>query len=204
MKTTFLNLACWVLFSFLFLPSAAVAQTDTAKVEEDSVTVQKDQPKEKKKSKFGSLLGKAVEVSTGLNVTNEPFIVNPLSGDFAVEFVSCQGNPSDGRVSLTFKVKSYINETGATFGGSTSGNGESLAFAADGKNYKPYSSAGESVGVAKGTWVEVTLDAKNSFYNVPTELKMFEVIKLSFSFNAKTRGLLEFRNIPINWGAAIQ
>jgi hypothetical protein len=181
-----------------FAAGGAMAQTLT-----DSTEVKKEKvKKEKKKSKFCSFVKKVGETTTGINMTDEPFIINPNSADFDAEFAGAYGNSSTGKVSIVFKVKNKTYAAQASFGGSTSGNGRTVAFDVKGKNYYQYNSGSKGYAVAKGIWTEVMLDGKDAFENVPSELQAFELIKMSFYFDAKVRGMLEFRNIPIQWDVA--
>jgi hypothetical protein len=181
-----------------FTVGSVMAQTES---KNDSVPA-KTEKTEKKKSKFGSFLKKVGEKTTGINMTDEPFIVNPNPAAFDAEFIGAYGNSAEGRVTIAFRVKTKIVVSQASFGGSVGGTGESIAYDTKGKTFKQHSGDPVRVDAAKGVWTEVKLDGfKSSFENVPADLKAFELIKVSFYFSAKDRGILELRNIPIQWDA---
>jgi hypothetical protein len=182
-----------MLFLATFVASSCAVAQNTSNAET------KKEEKEKKPSKIGSFIKKAGEQATGLNLTDEPFIVNPNSMDFDAEFVGAYGNSGTGNVTIIFKVKNKTSAASAAFGGSTGGKGNTTAFDTKGKTYSAYSGDSKRYDTAKGIWTEVTLDGKYSFEKVPSDLKAFELINMSFYFDAKVRGILEFRNIPIQW-----
>jgi hypothetical protein len=178
--------------------SPILAQDTTA---QEAQTQQQEEGGKKKRSKFGSFIRKAGEVATGINMTDEVFIVNPNPTDLKVEFVKAWGDPSTGRVSVRFKVRpAKVEYNSGTFGGNTSGNGKTIAIGADGKTYDVYDGAAyESVALTQGVFSEVTLTGRCAFKNVQPSLASMEVMKISFYLTAGTRGLLEFRNVPIDW-----
>jgi len=169
-----------------------------------SVMAQNDsvQADGQKKGGFGSAIKKFGEKTTGVNMTNEPFIVNPLKSAVDVEFVGAYGDAVTGYVSLVFKVKNKTYEKKVSCGASIGGNGATAAFDTKGKTYKPYSSNAVTVDAPKDIWVEVRLEGqfKGGFKDVPETLAAFELINVSCYVNAGNRGLIEFRNIPIQWG----
>ena len=177
----------------VFTVGAVMAQNDS--VPENAKT----EKQEKKKGGFSSFLKKVGEQATGINMTDEPFTVNPLSAVIDVEFTGAYGDASTGLVSLVFKVKNKTYETRASFGGSLD---KTAAFDKNGKTYKPYNSASTGFDAPKGIWVEIRLEGKykGALENVPETLEAFELINVYCYINANNRGLIEFRNIPIQWG----
>ena len=160
-------------------------------------TKQEQQQPEKKKSKLGSLVRKVGEATTGINMTNEPFIVNPLKTAIDVEFVSAKGSISTGLVSIVFKANNKTHKGATGFGGSLN---KTAAFDKGGKTYKQNGSTDKIFDSPKGIWVEITLEGKNqAFENVPETLTSFELINMYCYIDANNRGLIEFRNIPITW-----
>lgn len=151
--------------------------------------------KKKEKGKFGAFLGRVGEQATGINMTNEPFIVNPLSSSCDVELVGAYGNTA-GTVSLVFRIKNKTDEK-ANFGGSSY---KTEAYDAKGKVYKQSIGYNRSYDTPKGLWVEVRMDGDYAFSNVPVGLASLELINVYCFLNRNTTGMIEFRNIPIQWG----
>lgn len=155
----------------------------------------------KKKGSFGSFIKKMGERATGINMTDEPFVVNPLKSAIDVEFVGAYGDASTGEVSLVFKVKNKTYVSRASFGGSVGSTGNTTAFDSKGKSYSQERGC-PSFEVPKGIWVEIRCEGKynGAFQNVPETLEAFELVKMSVYIDANNRGMIEFRNIPIQWG----
>lgn len=168
----------------LFLVGNVNAQSDTT-----------SQKKEKEKGKFGSFMRKVGEQTTGINMTDEPFIVNPLKSAIEIKFVGAYGDPTTGKVMVVIKAKNKTYESNATFG---SGADKSAAFDKKGKTYKAGEWVGKSYDTPKDLWVEVNIE--NAIREVPNTLDAFELINMYCYLNANNRGLIELRNIPIQWG----
>ncbi len=167
-----------------------------------SIMAQNDSvPEEGKKKggKFGSFIKKAGERATGINMTDEPFVVNPLKSAVDVEFVGAYGDPATGEVSIVFKVMNKTYSKAMTFGGNLD---KTAAFDKSGKTYTTNLSKGQYLDAPKGIWTEIQLvgKSKGAFLNVPESLAAFELINMYCYVDANNRGLIEFRNIPIQWG----
>ena len=149
----------------------------------------------KKPGKFGSFMRKAGEVTTGINMSDEAFIMNPFKSLADVEFVGCYGNSASQTVKLVFTVKNKSSNKGGSFGEDYS----SKAYDAQGKTYSiskpPSNSLPTGVTVRfEGPIIEKVLPSVTSF----------ELIQLSWYLDAGNHGgkdnsKLEFRNIPIQW-----
>lgn len=149
--------------------------------------------KEKKTSKFGSFLKKVGETATGINMTDEQFIVNPISSRFKVEIVDCIGNSAEQKFEVLLKIiNTGINESNICIGGSCGGN--SLAVDKDGNSYKPNACAGD----CKDFPTNVPVKVKVTFEKVLPDVKNLEVVKL----NIGNFGVVELRNLMLNWDSA--
>lgn len=155
-------------------------------------TAQDTQQKtEKKSSKFGSLLKKVGEKTTGINMTDEQFIVNPLSSKFNIEIVDCIGNSAEQKFELTLKITNKsTNESNLCIGGNCNG---SSAVDKDGNSYKPDRCAGD----CKDFPTNVPVKVKILFEKVLPTVTDMEVIKLTVGY----KGTVELRNVKINWDA---
>lgn len=148
---------------------------------------------EKKKSGFGSFLKKVGETATGINMTDEQFVVNPLSARFNVEIADCVGNSSEQKFDVILKITNKsTNESNMCVGGSCSGS--SMAVDKEGNSYKPASCAGDCKDFPTGVAVKVVV----TFEKILPTLTAMEVIKL----NLKNYGVIELRNMKIKWDAA--
>ena len=164
-----------------------------------SMIAQNDTTSNKKeKGKFGSFMRKLGETSTGINMTDEPFIVNPLRSSIDVEFVGAYGDPSTGGVTIVIKVKNKTYEKYTGFGGYDA----LTAFDKNGKTYKGGSATEKELDTPKDLWVEVKLDGYHKIQKVPESLAAFELINLNCKIARKSSlsGTIELRNIPIQWG----
>lgn len=149
---------------------------------------------EKKSSKFGSFLKKVGEVATGINMSNDPFVVNPLNNRFKVEFIDCIGNSAEQKFQLYLKITNNgTNESNMCVG---EGCGDSsMAVDNAGNSYKPNRCAGDCNAYPTGVPVKTMVE----FEKVLPSVKMMEIIKL----NIGNYGSIELRNIPLKWNAVI-
>ncbi len=148
---------------------------------------------EKKKSGFGSFLKKVGETATGINMTDEQFVVNPLSARFNVEVIDCVGNSSEQKFDVILKITNKsTNESNMCVGGSCSGG--SMAVDKEGNSYKPASCAGDCKDFPTGVSVKVVV----TFEKILPSVNAMEVIKL----NLKNYGVVELRNMKIKWDVA--
>lgn len=162
----------------------------------DYLKAQDSQPTktEKKGSRFGSLMKKVGEATTGINMTNEPFVVNTLSTRFKVEFINCIGNSAEQKFQIFLKITNKgTNESNMCVGGNCTG--KSSAVDNEGNNYKSNSCAGDCKDFPTDIPVKVMIE----FEKVLPSIKSLEVIKL----NVGNFGNIELRNIPINWDAVL-
>lgn len=134
-------------------------------------------------------------------LTNIPqtMVSVPTQSNLEAEFMDCRGNPETGIVSIKFKVKYRLNDTTGFFGGFASGSNETIAFM-DKKTYKPYSSGEKVYFLPKDTWTEILLDGRKfGFEKVPAGLSAFEWVKVYYYIGVKDRGVIEFKNVSIQW-----
>lgn len=150
-----------------------------------------------KKSKFGLFIRRAAEVVTGINMTNDFFVQNPLSMVVDIVLVECIGDPTTGYVNLIFKARNKTYAENMSFGGSLDGT---VAFDSQGRQYKPYTSSRTRVASSRGLWSEVRLEGrKGGFSDVPAGLPVMKLFKVYCYIDADNTGHIEFRNIPIVW-----
>ena len=183
-----MKIMVFIMAVILAMPSNAVAQngTDNQQTEQNS---------QKKKSKFGSFVRKVGEASTGINMSNEMFIVNPANSYVDIQLVGCYGDSKTQRVNLIFTAKSKSGDyNSARFGGSTE------AYDAKGNSFKEYDSVGESVSLPANVPVKYTI---KRIEKVPSTLQAFELISSKWYLDAghhdQGKSKIEFRNVPIQW-----
>ena len=157
----------------------------------DVVAQDNQTPKtEKKGSRFGSFMKKVGEATTGINMTDEPFVVNPNAARFKVDIVDCIGNSAEQKFTLTLKITNKgTNESNMCIGGSCGGN--TLAVDKQGNSYKSDRCAGDCKDFPTNVPVKVTL----IFEKVLPSVQGLEVIK----FNLGNYGNVELRNIKLSW-----
>lgn len=153
------------------------------------------QENKSKKAKIGSFLRKVGEQTTGINMSNEFFIVNPAKSDVDIQLVGCYGNSGTRTATLIFTAKALHQEyPNAVFGGSTK------AYDAKGKLYDKCQKAGYNITLPSGIAVPYGIEG---IKNVSPELKQFEIIRLSWYLDSENHFIkdnpLEFRNVPIQW-----
>lgn len=169
----------------LFVTGSLMAQSDTTS-------------NKKEKGKFGAFMGRLGETATGINMTNEPFIVNPLKSYMEIQLVGAYGNPSNGEVTIVIKVKCKTYDKTARFGASSADG--CVAFTKSGKTYTGRQHAYTEINTAKDIWVEAKLD-RIKILEVPETVAAFELINMKAGIG-QNRGTIELRNIPIQWGVA--
>lgn len=184
----------------LFAAGSLMAQTDTETTssKKESKKTENTEKEKKEKGKFGAFLGRLGEATTGINMTDEPFIVNPLSSQIDVQLVGAYGNPTNGEVTLVIKVKMKTHDKYAGFGGY---NGL-MAYDKNGKTYKGGASTDKEIQTPKDLWVELKLDGYHIIQKVPETLAAFELINLKAHVARTNRATIELRNIPILWGVS--
>lgn len=186
----------------LFVAGNLFAQTETPSTAKESGNEQnekkeKKEKEKKEKSKFGAFLGRLGETATGINMTDEPFIVNPLKSYIDIVLVGAYGDPTNGEITLVIKVKNKGYELRAEFGGYNS----FTAYDKNGKSYKSGSGISKSVTLPKDIWVEVKMDGYHKLYPVEENIPALELINMKVKLYQKESATVELRNIPILWGS---
>lgn len=151
---------------------------------------------EKKKSKFGSFMRKMGESTTGINMTDEPFITNPVSDQLDLQIIGCYGDSASRQVQLVLMVTSKKS----TFEAAVIGGGTE-AYDTKGNVFKEYSSSGDDALLPLGIPVRYTI---KRIEKVPPTLKAFELIRAKYYLNAGNHSggqkkMIELHNIPIQW-----
>lgn len=183
-----IKIAALIMAAMFTIQSNSIAQ-------KESDNQQTEQGSQKKKSKFGSFVRKVGEASTGINMSNEMFIVNPASSYVDIQLVGCFGNSNTQQVELVFTAKSKSSDyNSARFGGS------SQAYDTKGNIFKEYHSGGESAPLPAGVPVKYTI---KRIEKVPSTLQAFELISSKWYLDAghhdQGKSKIEFRNVPIQW-----
>lgn len=148
----------------------------------------------KKKSGFGSFLKKVGEAATGINMTDELFMVNPLSSSFNVEMTGCLGNSTAQQFDLILKITNKSTNERLCVGGGC--GKKTMAIDEDGNTYNASGCAGD----CKNFPTNVPIKVKIRFKKVLPSVKSLELIK----FNIGNKGHVELRNVPIQWDAALE
>lgn len=173
-------------FIYAFVAFLLLSASLTSAVAQENTTT------EKKGSKFGSFLKKVGETTTGINMSDEQFIVNPLATRFKVEIIDCIGNSAEQKFDVILKITNKsTNESNMCVGGSCSG--ASSAVDKEGNSYKPNKCAGDCKDFPTGVPVKVTV----TFEQILPTVKGMEVIKVSLG----SYGTVELRNVNIKWDA---
>lgn len=136
-------------------------------------------------------------------MANGGTIDNPMSNAADIELVGAYGTSTStnyGKVTLVFKVNMKLNESHITMGGKD-GGGETMAVDDDGNSYTTYWSSGQRMPITEGVPMKLELD-KQTFDDVKKSVTSFKVIKVSVYINAKARGQITLRDVPIQWDDA--
>lgn len=194
------KLMLWgTLFSFLL---CAAPLTVCAQEEQQTETSAQQQEPKKKKSKFGSILRKMGEATTGINMSNELFTVIPpvVKRNFDIEVVGCYGDRDSETVTLIFIAKSKKAKADFRVG---SIYGSDKAYDSKGTTFDRTGTRQVSQDCPVGVPVKYEL----AFKGVPGTLKALELISLNWWMSAGSdKGHsnsdtpnMEFRNVPILW-----
>ncbi len=129
-------------------------------------------------------------------------MVNPMAAAAQVELVGAYGTSTSenyGRVYLVLKVKMIANENRIGFGGSMNG-AKTMAIDQDGNQYTTGTMGQYYRDVTEGIEMKVTLDDQyGPFDDVKKTAKTMQVIKLACYINAQNRGMITFKNVPVQW-----
>ncbi|MDR0828850.1 MAG: hypothetical protein LBN95_01900 [Prevotellaceae bacterium] len=171
-----------------FVAGGAMAQTPT-----DSTEVKKeDVQKEKKKGGFLKGLAKAVESTTGLDVSKEVLFVYPKIGEWKFEVISCIGNKATGEVVLKLKVLKILDgdlphELFFYSEVYEAGTKNAIRFL---RSYSSEVSHDFKIGVAE----EVAFQA---IKGVPEKVKALDIVFCTRG--CSTGYIFEGRSIPVEW-----
>lgn len=126
---------------------------------------------------------------------------NPLAKAMDVELVGAYGKSSSlnyGSVYLVLKVRMNLNMTKASFG--SANNVRGMAVDEEGNTYPMDTMGAYPKDVTEGLFVKVVLDDKDlQFKDVRKTAKMMQMIRLGVYIDASHRGVITFKNVPIQW-----
>lgn len=126
---------------------------------------------------------------------------NPLAKAMDVELVGAYGKSSSlnyGSVYLVLKVRMNLNMTKASFG--SANNVRGMAVDEEGNTYPMDTMGAFPKDVTEGLFVKVVLDDKDlQFKDVRKTAKMMQMIRLGVYIDASHRGVITFKNVPIQW-----
>lgn len=127
---------------------------------------------------------------------------NPIPDIAEFELVGAYGKSSSlnyGDVYLVVKVKAVQNLPSLSFGSSVKGV-EMLAVDQAGNTYSPAISVWTSKPVTEGLFVKMTLDGNSHvFKNVKKSATSMQLIRLTVSANNDPKGVVCFKNVPVQW-----
>ncbi len=145
-----------------------------------------------------NMKGKVAETS----IPSGESMQNPLAGVADIELMGAYGRSTSqnyGQVYLVLKVKMLANKGKIGLGGSIN-NVETIAVDQDGNIYKPYSQGQFPKDVIEGMFVTVTLDESNArFRDVKKTAATFQMIRLGVFVDQQNKGILTFKNVPVQW-----
>ena len=135
-------------------------------------------------------------------------VENPFSQVMDVQLVGAYGQSTSqnyGTVNLVLKLKMIANEPRVILGGQESFPTGSQAVKTmcvdqDGNTYFTDGSS-EYFDVTEGIYVKISLGSRRSttFVDIKKSATELQVIKLAVYVDAKNRGHITFRNVPIQW-----
>ncbi len=134
-------------------------------------------------------------------------MVNPAAKVMDVELVGLYGvkkTTNFGNVYAVLKITVKIVKDKISLGGKEGGT-QTVAFDADGNQYKPYDSSGASFTISEGIPVkcDLSLTGRKTFEDVPITTKAFKKMKIDYYLDAQYRGYnggaIEFNDVPIKW-----
>lgn len=175
-----------VVMGCLFGSNICFAQQDTIRTEQQS-----SGKEEKKKSKFGSFIKKVGEATTGINMTNEMFIVNPDPLKLDIEFVECKGNTSGQYFEVVLKIKNKSTNDRLYVGAM----GSTKAFDSDGNSYETTFSSGKDYDIPTNVPVKVSV----KYVKVLPSVAHLELINVGTMKNGVKYGVIELHNVPVVW-----
>lgn len=130
-------------------------------------------------------------------------VENPMAAHYDVQLVGAYGKSTSqnyGEVFLVVKVKMIDNETVLRFGGNV--QLPVMAVDTDGNQYSPKESAGfYDKQVTEGMYVKINLgDLKScTFKDVKKTATKMQMIRIGTSLSYTLKGLVTFKNVPIQW-----
>lgn len=201
MKTKVLTMACIMAFTFA-MPQTADAQL--GKLLNKAKKAVTDVNKVLGVQDAGTGNNKAVDDTptvASVPIPSGGEMQNPLAPAMDVELVGAYGKSTSlnyGSVYLVLKVKMNLNLTQASFG--SANNVRAMAVDEDGNTYPLNTMGAFPKNVTEGLFVKVVLDEKDlHFMDVKKTAKKMQLIRLGVYLDASHRGVITFKNVPVQW-----
>lgn len=151
--------------------------------------------------------GAAGSTAGEVSIPSGGTMLNPFASAADIELVGAYGKSTSenyGIVYLVLKVKMLANVSRIGFGGTMNGE-KTMAVDQDGNSYLTGTMGQYYSDVTEGVAVKVALDQKYGvFTDVKKTAKTMQVIKFGCYINAANRGMITFKNVPINWDVTPQ
>lgn len=146
--------------------------------------------------------GQAGQTAASVTIPSGGTMQNPLSDAADIELVGAYGKSTSanyGTVYLVLKVTMKANESRILFGGQING-AKTMAVDQDGNAYVTTAFGQFPKDVVEGVAVKVALDGKEEqFPDVKKTAKTLQQIRLGCHINAQNRGMITFKNVPVQW-----
>ena len=146
--------------------------------------------------------GQAGQTAASVAIPSGGTMQNPLSDAADIELVGAYGKSTSanyGTVYLVLKVTMKANESRILFGGQING-AKTMAVDQDGNAYVTTAFGQFPKDGVEGVAVKVALDGKEEqFPDVKKTAKTLQQIRLGCHINAQNRGMITFKDVPVQW-----
>lgn len=146
--------------------------------------------------------GQAGQAAASVAIPSGGTMQNPFSDAADIELVGAYGKSTSanyGTVYLVLKVTMKANESRILFGGEIDG-AKTMAVDQDGNAYVTTAFGQYPKDVVEGVAVKVALDGKEEqFPDVKKTAKTLRQIRLGCHINAQNRGMITFKDVPVQW-----
>lgn len=157
---------------------------------------------EKANQVVGTLTGESAATGSEVAIASGGTMQNPLAAAVDVELVGAYGTSTSenyGKVNLVLKVKMIANKSRIGFGGTLNAD-KTMAVDQDGNSYPNGTMAQQFYDVAEGIVTKLTLNGGSTvFTDVKKTAKTMQVIKLACYIDGQYRGMITFKNVPVQW-----
>lgn len=161
----------------------------------------------KAKKTVEAVTGKTVEEQTvakvkAVEIPSGGTMENPISSAVELELVGAYGKTTSqnyGTVQLVLKVKMIANKARIGFGGEINGT-KTMAVDQDGNSYAQNLLGQYFYDVTEGMFIKVALDHNDLiFKDVKKAAQTMQVIRLGCFVDNNAKGMITFKNVPIQW-----